>query len=62
VLVALEADVDVDGGGSARLGEGEGGHCLPHAEGLPDQGRPRRFLSIEIIQSRDSTYQRQSKS
>jgi hypothetical protein len=38
VLESLEADVDVNGGGAARLGEGERHHRLPHREGSSERG------------------------
>jgi hypothetical protein len=39
VLETLEADVDVNGGGAARLREGERHHRLPHREGSSGQGQ-----------------------
>jgi hypothetical protein len=37
VFESLEADVDVNGGGAARLREGERHHRLPHREGSSER-------------------------
>ena len=46
VLETLEADVDVNGGGAARLREGERHHRLPHREG--SSGRGERVVNDDI--------------
>ena len=38
VLETFEADVDVNGGGAARLRESERHHRLPHREGSSERG------------------------